>query len=159
MNRRNVILIALAVLFLAYPLYSVPDKPPQEVQVTNFPAGFAILDLGQHNVSVNAVTILDPINVTGFGRGVLEVELISSNVDGLPDFNVRPNWRVVGSSFTGNVSSTDIGPLRTPSVSLNSPIGLGEGALMGPWMQLELSIGGANVTAGDAAVHVALYLR
>jgi hypothetical protein len=37
MNRRNVTFIALAVLFLAYPLYTAPDKPPQEVTVSNFP--------------------------------------------------------------------------------------------------------------------------
>ena len=37
MKRRNLIPVALVVLVLAYPLYTAPDKPPQEVQVTNFP--------------------------------------------------------------------------------------------------------------------------
>ena len=37
MKQRNLIPVVLAVLFLALPLYTAPDKPPQEVQVTNFP--------------------------------------------------------------------------------------------------------------------------
>ncbi len=37
MKQRNLIPVVLAVLFLALPLYTAPNKPPQEVQVTNFP--------------------------------------------------------------------------------------------------------------------------
>jgi len=37
MKHRSLVPVALVVLFLAYPLYTAPDKPPQEVAVTNFP--------------------------------------------------------------------------------------------------------------------------
>ena len=37
MKQRNLIPVVLAVLFLALPLYTAPDKPPQEVAVSNFP--------------------------------------------------------------------------------------------------------------------------
>ncbi len=37
MKQRNLIPVVLAVLFLALPLYTAPDKPPQKVEVTNLP--------------------------------------------------------------------------------------------------------------------------
>ena len=37
MKQRDLIPVVLAVLFLALPLYTAPDKPSQEVAVSNFP--------------------------------------------------------------------------------------------------------------------------
>ena len=44
MKRRHIIPIALAILFLTYPLYTAPDKPPQEVAVSNFPDTVKVAD-------------------------------------------------------------------------------------------------------------------
>ena len=56
MKQRNLIPVVLAVLFLALPLYTAPDKPPQEVLLRRFSSllGLPIVNLpGGHQQSVS----------------------------------------------------------------------------------------------------------
>ena len=57
MNRRNLIPLAIAFLLISFPLWTAPDKPPEEVQVLNFPDP-------QNVAGTVAVSALPPVSGT-----------------------------------------------------------------------------------------------